>query len=387
MRNLVAGIVLTMMLTACETDGGGWSSAADGVVAGPLLAGDRLVVAEQAGGLAALDPATGDELWRTKVFLDEPPGTGDRADLLAGFDGLVASDSAVFAASVGGLVCAHDLTDGAQRWCIATDDGGVPAAIDFARTPRLAVHGDQVVVATRDEHLLWLNAADGAEGRRIALPRGLEEVPTVHSDGQLVVTQYRPEEAELPRLVALDGDTGNAAWEDDQQFDRYRLRSGVLFDGDQAVVATRIGVSAVDLRTGRSQWTWHPGEDIGFRAPVAGVEPLRIGDTVLAVAEPTFSGTEAVVVALDLASGEQRWRSGALAVVPRAADFMILAPAGDDRVAVLGRDLAILDTATGEAVAQVELGLDRPSGLVIIDGDAIVASGDRVRRLALPAGS
>ncbi len=131
-------------------------------------------------------------------------------------------------------------------------------------------------------------------------------------------------------VVLLDRATGEQIW---RQRVSGPVAGGPLLAGDLLYVATQAvpdgRVLALRLTTGKVKWRASTG---GVTAPLA-----RMGDLVLAV---TDGGD---VIALDAATGEQRWRRslrrGARATPVPTAEGIV--------VATLGDSLYLLDSATG----------------------------------------
>ena len=153
-------------------------------------------------------------------------------------------------------------------------------------------------------------------------------------------------------LTAFDAATGKVMWRADPRHDRTTPLSGTpLFAGDKILVPISAGdvaaamrpthpcckshgaLSAVDAATGKVLWTWHTMEDakplgrknsVGIDmfgpsgAPIwsspsvdveAGVAYVSTGENT----SPPATGTSNSIVAIDLATGKQKWVFQALA--------------------------------------------------------------------------
>ncbi len=166
---------------------------------GLAVAGDRLYVTSAFGFLAALDAATGAEIWRQRF---DAPVTG--APAVAGNQILVsATDSTLWAV---------DAASGRIEWSIA----GARSGTLMARGPAPAVSGDLAIMPTGAGELLAVRRTNGAivwdttvVGRRPGA--AYAEISAISGDP--VVDGGRVYAAnQSGRVMALETRTGNRIW-------------------------------------------------------------------------------------------------------------------------------------------------------------------------------
>jgi len=211
-----------------------------------------------------------------------------------------------------GQVIARDVATGAPRWAAKVTNDAVEGANLVARAG--------VVVAPLILSTVGLDAATGRERWRYLAPRDTA-LGSAGLPGQVVLTRI---------------------------------------DADEETVyipAWGASVSAVDLRTGAVRWVWQPG-----RAPTdtaatgrfrSGSMGVRVsGDAVFATVWHYLTElggrSEAWLIALDRATGRERWR----VILPALGQGVLIAGAP----AVAG-DLVIATASAGETFA-----VDRTSG-------------------------
>jgi outer membrane protein assembly factor BamB len=166
---------------------------------GLAVAGDRLYVTSVYGFLAALDVATGTELWRTRF---DAPLTGAPA---------VAGDR-VMVSAADSTLWALDTADGRIVWTIA----GARSGTMLARGPAPAIAGDLAIMPTGAGELLGVRRANGAVawdtavvGRRPGA--AYAEISAISGDP--VVEGGRVYAAnQSGRLMAFDARTGARIW-------------------------------------------------------------------------------------------------------------------------------------------------------------------------------
>lgn len=221
-----------------------WAFAPEGT-AGQVAAGASLVfVADDAGNLYGVDPATGDERW-SRSF-ENPVGTR-RA-----FDGtLLAVQDALYALT-GSQRGAHG-----QHYAVHRLDPA-SGAVRWTASPDISYHFLSVLDATPEAVLV---------GTQNDVLGGWDD-PT----------------------IALDATTGGRRW----QVSTGDADSGVL-GGTHAFVGSYAGVTAIDRDQGARNW----------RRKISDPTPVYRGPNAVFVGSKEFEHSKAM--ALDPASGDPRW--------------------------------------------------------------------------------
>ena len=155
----------------------------------PAGDGSRIYAASVDGNVVALDPATGNEHWRTKldIELSAGPGVGDNLVVVAGSDG---------------YLIALDANTGAERW---------RADVTGESLARPAIKDNVVIVLTIDNRLRALSAFDGSErwvfeqSTPLLTMRG-SATPAII--GSTVVAGF-----DNGRLAAINISSGDVVWE------------------------------------------------------------------------------------------------------------------------------------------------------------------------------
>ncbi|MCB1387812.1 MAG: PQQ-binding-like beta-propeller repeat protein [Rhodobacteraceae bacterium] len=172
------------------------SSASGGALA---VSGGRLFVASSQAYLAALDTATGQEIWRVDF---DSPLTGSPA---------VTGDT-VYVSAIDSTLWALDAATGRIQWTLP----GTPALSTVARGSAPAIAGDAVIFPTQAGELTAVRRANGgqmwttvAAGRRLGAALGT--IPALTGDP--VVDGSRIYAAnQSGRVFALDARTGQTIW-------------------------------------------------------------------------------------------------------------------------------------------------------------------------------
>jgi outer membrane protein assembly factor BamB len=315
--------------------------AEDAIEAPLVAAGDGVYVASRDGNVYRLDPATGEETWRgeTGGALRTAPAIG------AG---------RVFVVDELGYLKALDLESGRRRWSSPSNDYAGPpvlVGVDAGRPALVAVREDGAVElldldgrrlrswsaadvrsptedepgvyfgATAGGGALWL-ADDNAVLLRLGAPlagptalkaawyRNASEAPFAAASGlglYYTAVDYRGRAVLLDRganIYLVDPASGSA-----ERLGRYEgvemlppFAPDAALAGDTLLLNGAASLGAVDLRDGRTLWSFAPGDVLSYRPAVVA------GDTALWLAggtgTPQGSGT---LYALDLATGEERW--------------------------------------------------------------------------------
>lgn len=210
--------------------------------AGPVVAGDRVVVLDNRGGeetAHALDARTGREVWGRaygELYADEF-GSGPRCTPLI-------DDDRVYVQSCRGEFRCLNLADGATRWRFHFSDYG----------------------------MVWVpdrNAGGGAASRRGNTGSG------VIVGDRIIVPIGSTEGASL---AAFDKRTGRLLWKSQNDLTSYSsLSAGTLAGRLQVVAATCEGLLALDVADGGLLWR----QAFKTRANRNVVTPLLEGDDVL----------------------------------------------------------------------------------------------------------
>jgi outer membrane protein assembly factor BamB len=201
--------------------------------------------------------------------------------------------SAVFAASDSGDVSSFSLDSGKKRW--SRDVGAELSA-------GVGVGDDIVVVGTLDGDLIALNAEDGAEVWKHALAREVVAPPTI-SSGYVIAHSGDG------RVTALSAKDGKPAWYFDQDVPALSIRGA----GQSAEVSGAVAVGFANgrlamfiLESGEMIWEQQiaipRGRSEISRLVDVDASPLVYGRTMFVASY----GKE--IVALDLRSGETRWK-------------------------------------------------------------------------------
>ncbi|QDT12955.1 PQQ-binding-like beta-propeller repeat protein [Stieleria marina] len=139
--------------------------------------------------------------------------------------------------------------------------------------------------------------------------------PTI-ADGRVYVTDRGPAdiETEVERILCFDAETGKAIWS--HQYEStytvsYRAgpRAAVTVDAGRAYAVGAMGhFHCLDAATGEVIWKRDLQSDYAIRMPIWGItaSPLIYKDMVIQIAA---GKGDACVVAMDVATGKERWHS------------------------------------------------------------------------------
>lgn len=285
----------------------------------------------------ALDAETGEERWRTPV-----DGREEHV--------LVAADGTVYA----GLdrLYALDAETGEARW-------------DDPRTVRegIAVAEGRVVAPSEaTERIRAFDAASGDElwGHRVpGHATSASAVPAVH-DGAVYVGVHE-------EVFALDLETGERDW---QRNVGDRAGAAPTATDDRLYVPTESRLRALDPSTGDEVWQ--------LEGRFRGSSPAVDGETIYVAGRVPQDGEHVPkVVALDAATGEERWRVEPPGLAPGSPVVT------DDLVYVTadGTRLYALDAGSGEVRWSLEFGWDlgtpalTPDGLLVSAGGRLYSAG------------
>jgi outer membrane protein assembly factor BamB len=293
---------------------GGWRITQPVVVDGTVYVGtDRRY--------RALSAADGSQVWEARLSSRDTAGVaphevaGPPAYAMSA-DVLVVTTYEGGPEGRGGLVAAFDAATGRRRWRLN------PAG-RYAYGVR--VEGDTAYLRTSTE-CLAVSVADGSvEWRRSGFePLAYETFNVGETFGIGVAPTVAHDSVYVPdrnRLRALSTDTGEQRWAVDLPY----CLSGPAVHGDRVYARGYSGESRTVALTPDGRETW--------RAPVGGLAaPTATADSVFVV--------DGDVVALDAATGEERWRwdlrSDVIRATPVAIDGAVIALG--TRSAALRRD-------------------------------------------------
>jgi outer membrane protein assembly factor BamB len=212
-----------------------------GIVGGPALTEDLVIVAMVDRQIVVLERATGDVLWRRR--LPNAPGAGPLAD----------GDRIVVATQEeDGRVYALRLANGARIWSAAAGDVAAPLVMDDSTVYAATTTGDVLAIRTSDGRRLW----------RTRLPGAVRAAPLPTAAGLVVATA-------TDSLFLLDPAGGRVLV-------RAGIRGSVLAAPTLAGPLVVVGTSAGDLLALRADsLTPHWRLDLG--GAVAGTVAVREG--------------------------------------------------------------------------------------------------------------
>jgi outer membrane protein assembly factor BamB len=354
-----------------------WVTTADGVgVDVSMVTGDgRLYVAVHEGRAYAFDLATGEQLWTTplgEATDDSPAAVGE---LL-----VVPVDTAERWTLVG-----VDAASGERRW---TYDP--PSERRYSWSDSDVVVADGLVLATAafsgpdapgDPFLAAVDPAAGTERWRTHLPgRYADHLLSTPAalDGRAYILARTYDDAPIGHVLAFDLADGRPVWNT-----TVPIAAETVLAADGTVFAAGAGVVALDPATGVSRGTVVT-ESHRFTHPAYADGTLFVLGAAIDVIDPR------TVVAVDAATGTERWRSD-----PVAGGWIETQPVVTERYVLYGTvdgELHALDRGTGALVwnhtVDERLGLDTPPVPV---GDTVYVVTNRVYALteggtAVPGG-
>ncbi len=374
-----------------------WATSVGGHVltAAPVIAGGLVYVVTtdladgDAGGVVALDLATGAIRWRVPTAVP--------------LRGAVArAGSTLVVAPIDGTLLGLDAATGAPRWQIdIAGETGPPASATFAGP---TAEGDDVFVGGQ-RRLVAVDARSGAEQWAMdpipAAPAWVDFAvlaPVAVGRGLVIGTFAR----EQSGLVAVERSSGRIAWRVDESSAQATAPGGTvdtlaigiaaapLIVDDTVYIATSADeVAALDVDTGRVRWrTSLDPRGFDWGAAILGTPAYARGILVV----PTLYDD---AVAIDAASGAVLWRHpgegpGPLRVThyrgAGATGFAASPVIAQDVVWLAGTDgtLVALALATGAELFRMPLGAPVLAGLAISGDTLVVASFDGTVRALGP---
>lgn len=284
------------------------------------LAGDVMLVSPYATSDSwyGLDPASGEELWRSAAAPVNAPVVAGRRFFTTGTD-----------AARGTTVHAIDLATGRTLWQAPVQ----------SQSRTCAVVGDVVVVAGPDARLIGLNAADG----RVRWRADVEGTP---SEDELVSAGDTVILLATQRVTALDPATGRERWAADTDSAPWAFAAPPGTPPGRFFTTGPGEVVRYDLATGTRDWTADMDQGPLKANGVAIAEDrvfVSAGDKGTNYESNDLNPTGRVY-ALDLATGRRLWSHDTDG--PGVDSFRVVP--GTALVRQEGKDLYARDTGTGK---------------------------------------
>jgi outer membrane protein assembly factor BamB len=261
------------------------------VTAPPALSGDGAIVymaPAEGEGIVAVDTETNRLRWAA------PLGGASAGPVVAG--------DLVYVANLTGILFAVDPLTGAERWRAASGT--------YEASPTI-VDGT-LYIGNRDGHLYALDAVTGEERWKVDTGAWVDTTPAV-ANGVVYVANHDGV------LFALDAATGQERW-------RLSLGSAGAVPSPAASadldIVAAVGADGilriVDAATGEERWTSGPDPDSGDNESAIAARTLA-GPPVIAHGLVFAGTTDARLLALDAATGEERWHSVGSTLSPGSA--------------------------------------------------------------------
>ncbi|MEV0535546.1 serine/threonine-protein kinase [Kitasatospora sp. NPDC050463] len=308
--------------------------------------------------LYAVDTATRRQLWKTPPvgkYLS-PPVVVDKVAFVSSDEG-----------ASGGAVYAVDTATGEQRWRHALDRASMaqPAVADghvFVASAR-SVSSD-----LNAPHLFALDMQSGEESWRFPLDGSVGTAPMI-LDGTVYVR------TDLDTLYAVDVKSGKQRWSL-QNVTAAVPSSAASPSGVYAL--SRDGLYFVEASTGRPQRKSPTGSDGTSRS-------IALADGLLYFPVSAYSGFGSILLALDVESGELRWRRETTRAVESSlavADRTIYFSSGQRGSTAT---LHAVDAIAGGQLWTATLGGTEPSAPTVADGRVYVVGGNSLGGVSLYA--
>lgn len=305
-----------------------------------------------AGVLVALDAASGAEQWRfaTGGYMQSTP---------------TVDDVAVYVGCNDGNLYSVDIATGAERWRFTASGPvyGSPAVVDGT-----------VFAVSDDTFVYALDATTGQEKWRFNRKFGAAGTPAVVNG--LVYVGGGDLEKDEPSLFALDAVTGKKRWQaklGSWVITAPVVADGVVYAGSSVFFSESFQFGAFDAASGDKHWIRTYDGSIG-------AAPL-IADGVVYLADSSHN-----LMAIDLASGEERWRydafaGGSLITDPYSPILIggaIYVPSNRATGSGVGNGIVALDPASGQPL--LSWAAPNPGATLtapmILDGVAFVGAND-----------
>lgn len=308
--------------------------AAGPIESSPAVLGTTAYIVSKDGVLHALELATGNERWASRL------------EATAGSASPVIVDGVIVVGDQGGIVHAFDPATGAERWATKVD-----AAIDGAA----AAVGHLVLTATEAGRAYAIDARTGAIVWKAVLPEGVTRSVTgspdtvyVGAGGILLALRLSDGTILWQSTVGTTGSCGTPTVAAGLVFDATNL------DGDGSMP---VAVVAVDAASGMARWRYtSPAGNPTYTPAVSGGRAYLVSE-------------DGTVVAVDAATGATIWSTPTGApneALPALADGLVY-------VATNGHTLLTLDEKTGVTRWQAPI-VGVPYAPVVAQGYVLVAT-------------
>ena len=241
-----------------------WTYAGDGV-ANPLVDGTSLFATLGSGEIVALDPATGDEQWRSAAAYDGPTA-------------LIGTGGSIYFGTGDGMIVALDAKSGVERWSSQVADSGVgnPAS-----------DGSRIYAGIPEVDFVAVNANTGEVAWRHSIGDETTGTATV-ADGIAYIGASG--DSDSMTLRAFDAATGTKLWQTEDSLQSPLVADGVAYSGSTTGLVT-----ARDAATGAERWR------VQFDGVVRA--PALAGGVLYLTADQEFR-----IYALDPATGKAFWQ-------------------------------------------------------------------------------
>lgn len=344
--------------------------------------GPLLIIAAAPDTIVALDPASGQEVWRYQ------PAKRLWSDSVA------VVDDGVFVGSEGGQVQILDGTTGKARWQVSLQpaDDEVQAGLEARGQP--AWTGDTLYVPTAGvgsraitvnpalrAPLVALNLATGEERWRVETDNYILRVPFVDGESQTVyvggarLSDVEIDEGGAQRIYALSSEDGEVKW----TYDSLDGLTKSIWAGSETVVfaAYQDFLAGIDSRSGQEVWRENSGNWVQSFAPLS----LEGTSAKPAIAYGSANGFLNLVDPVD---GSDVWRFD----LPGTFNYpMGNAVQSEGAVYFITQqgDLYALDAASGNLLWMVPTGLESRDGVAVDAGRLFVGdAGGTVYAFDLP---
>ncbi len=242
----------------------------------PTGDGERIYAASIDGNVHALDPATGKRLWRTSLKLEVTAGPG-------------VGDGVVAVMVADGFLVVLDAETGVERW--RTDIDGESLALPL-------VEDDLIIIQTIDNRLRAVSVFDGSP--KWTIEQSTPALTLRGTASPLVVGSNTVAGFDNGRLIAIDTETGDIAWESmlSPPTGRSDLERLADVDGQLAVVGQDIyaagyqgTLASVAAESGQILWQHEISTYVGVAADWNNLYTTDENGEVIALTRRTGSET------------------------------------------------------------------------------------------------